>query len=250
VSSSGKFSADAEFIAIEGGNVKLKKQDGRTVSVPLVKLDEASQQQALKLSIESSAKPQPHATEIAKKNESPSSVEQPPLGSQHRDPSIPVSPPASNETKGRAPTREQLLAEYRTLAELLAMDIKTSPDEFEKEDNKDLASRMATGHEALLMLKQMRAQDPDIKYVAEQSSEAWKQGLARMEALMALPQPPSDGELFISSFFAGLVAGDAVGGGLAGGAIGADAEDKRRAIINELQGVIAAADTCQRRFGV
>lgn len=46
---SGKFSVEAEFVGIDGENVKLLKKDGTTITVPLSKLSATSREQAREL---------------------------------------------------------------------------------------------------------------------------------------------------------------------------------------------------------
>ena len=56
--STGKFQVEAEFVALEGDQVKLKKENGVTVQVPLNRLSAASQQLAKRLAGSSLPPPQ------------------------------------------------------------------------------------------------------------------------------------------------------------------------------------------------
>jgi hypothetical protein len=50
--STGKFNVEAEFLGLADGQVKLRRQDGREVTLPLARLSPADQQAALKLAEE------------------------------------------------------------------------------------------------------------------------------------------------------------------------------------------------------
>ena len=140
------------------------------------------------------------------------------------------------------PSDQPLPAEYRTLAENLALDIKLSPDQFR--DNKGTSELLAEGHRAIMALRGIKSSDRDIAYVTVQAQEAFSEAIKRMERANALPKPPGAGELFVSSFIDGFF-----GNVFGGYARGKEAEDKQAAIIAEVQPLIAAlekADAAQQ----
>lgn len=147
--------------------------------------------------------------------------------------------PASLVLHG-TPSVKQLPPEYRVLAEQLSLDIKSSPDEFH--NDKSMADAMAEIHLAIMELKGVQSSDSDLKYIADQGLAGWSEFVSSLERLNALPAPPSQSEVMVTSFFAGLAAGDPISGMLAGGTIGADAEQKKNSVAVEVQGMIAGGD--------
>ncbi len=158
-----------------------------------------------------------------------------------------VRPDIEREQQGRAeasgaPTPKPLPADYRTLAENLSLDIKSSADEYR--DNKSITEITAEGHQAVMALRGIQSSDRDITYIAEQAEAAYAEAISRFARLNALPKPPGSGELFVSSFIDGLF-GDIFGGY----ARGKDAEEKQNAMNVEVQGLVAAyekADAAQQ----
>lgn len=138
------------------------------------------------------------------------------------------------------PSVKPLPPEYRVLAEHLAMEMKPSPDQFR--DDKGMAEIIAEGHTAVLALRGIQSTDTDLNYIADQGQAGWGDAVSRLERINALPKPPSDGEVLVSSFIAGMLTGDPFSGAMAGGAIGNDADQKRNAVAIEVQGLLAAVD--------
>jgi hypothetical protein len=64
-----------------------------------------------------------------------------------------------------------------------------------------------------------------------------RDGVARLERINALPKPPGDGRLAVESFIHGFY-----GNVFYGYARGVDAEEKQNAILDEVQGMLAAGD--------
>src|SRR6185437_2544978 len=132
-------------------------------------------------------------------------------------------------------TPTPLPADYRTLAENLAFDMKSSPDQFR--DNKDMIKIIAEGRESIMALRGIQSSDRDIAYISEQGQSAFAEAVHRMGRISALPKPPGAGDLFVSSFVDGFF--DNVFGGYARGK---DAEDKQNAIMVEAQALIGAIE--------
>lgn len=125
--------------------------------------------------------------------------------------------------------------EYRTLAAHLSHELKPNPADFR--DDKSLTDIIAEGHAAILDLRAIKSNDPDITYIAAQATAAYTDAVARMERINALPKPPSDGSIFFESFIHGLY-----GNIYAGYELGAEADKKRKAIADELTGASAAIE--------
>ena len=69
VDTSGKYSVEADFIALKDGAVKLEKEDGRIISIPMDKLDNESQEQAKQLAKSANSGPlEPGAQKHASKH--------------------------------------------------------------------------------------------------------------------------------------------------------------------------------------
>ena len=139
-----------------------------------------------------------------------------------------------DSTQG-ADSPKTLPPEYRTLAENLCLDIKSSPDLYR--DNKGMTEIIAEGHGAVMALRGIQSSDQDITYIAEQGRSAYSEAISRLERINALPKPPGAGELFVSSFVDGLF-----GNVFGGYARGKDAEDKQNAIIVEAQALVGAVE--------
>ncbi len=137
----------------------------------------------------------------------------------------------SNGTAASKP----LPPEYRTLAENLSLDIKSSPDEYR--DNKGITEIIREGHGAVMALRGIQSSDRDITYIAEQGQSAYSEAISRLERINALPKPPGAGELFVSSFIDGFF-----GNVFGAYARGKDAEGKHNAIIIEAQALLAAIE--------
>ncbi len=125
--------------------------------------------------------------------------------------------------------------EYRTLAEILSLDIRSDPKQYR--DNEGMAEIIGEGHTAVMALRGIKSSDSDINYIAAQGQAAFSDAISRLERINSLPKPPGEGELFVSSFIDGFFSNFA-------GAFerARDAEDKQRAIINEVEGLIGAID--------
>lgn len=133
------------------------------------------------------------------------------------------------------PTSQPFPPELRVLAEQLAVDMKASPNDFR--DNVPLAQTLANLQATVLALQQIQSTDPAISAVAEKGLSVVKQLTAGFERLNALPKPPSSGEIFADSFIHGLY-----GNLFTPYARALEADEQQRAIIAELQGLIAAVD--------
>lgn len=142
---------------------------------------------------------------------------------------------SSGSSNGGSTTQKGLPSEYRTLAESLSLDIRSDPKQYR--DNKGMAEIIGEGHTAVMALRGIKSSDSDINYIAGQGQAAFSDAISRLERINSLPKPPGEGELFVSSFIDGFFFNFA-------GAYerGRDAEDKQRAIINEVQGLIGAID--------
>jgi hypothetical protein len=142
---------------------------------------------------------------------------------------------SSGSSNGGSAAPKALPPEYRTLAENVSLDIRSDPKQYR--DNKRMAEIIAEGHTAVMALRGIKSSDSDITYIAGQSQTACSDAISRLEKINSLPKPPGEGELFVGSFIDGFFFNFA-------GAYerGKDAEDKQRAIINELQGLIGATD--------
>jgi|GEM_PF-2186402 len=141
------------------------------------------------------------------------------------------APPAKVGT----PSVKPLPPEFRVLAEQLVLDMKLSPDDFR--DDKGLPEIIAEGHSAVLALRGIRSDDFDITYVANQGQAACGEAVSRFERINAMPKPPGAGSLFVESFIHGLY-----GNVFYGYALGVDAEEKQKAIMAEVQVLLAAMD--------
>lgn len=142
-----------------------------------------------------------------------------------------ASPPAVVGT----PSVKPLPPEYRVLAEHLVLEMKPSPDDFR--DDKGLPEIIAEGHSAVLAMRGIQSEDSDITYVANQGQAACGEAVLRLERINSLPKPPGAGSLFVESFIHGLY-----GNVFYGYALGVDAEEKQKAIMVEVQGLLAAVD--------
>lgn len=125
--------------------------------------------------------------------------------------------------------------EYRTLAGHLGYGLKPRPADFR--NDKSLTDVLAEGHAAILDLRAVRSDDPDITYIAAQAAAAFSDAVARMERLNALPKPPPAGTVMVSSFVHGFF-----GNPYAGYELGADADRKQRAVADELTAATAAIE--------
>jgi hypothetical protein len=130
---------------------------------------------------------------------------------------------------------EPLPPEYRVLADNLAIGIKTGPSEFQ--DNKELAQIISEGHVSVLAFRGIQSADSDITYIAAQGQAAASEIVSRLERVNSLPKPPSAGSLFVESFIHGLY-----GNFITPYAQGVDADEKQKAIIAEVQALMAAVD--------
>ena len=138
------------------------------------------------------------------------------------------------------PSAKPLPPEYRILAEHLAVEVRPSPDQYR--DDIGTEEILAAGHSAVLALRGIQSSDSDLNYIANLGQAALSDAVMRLERINALPKPPSDGEVMVSSFMAGFLSGDMVSGAMAGGAIGYDADQKRNAVATEVHGLIAALE--------
>ena len=142
-----------------------------------------------------------------------------------------ASPPATVGT----PSVKPLPPEFRVLAEQLVLEMKPSPDDFR--DDKGLPEIIAEGHSAILALRGIRSDDSDIPYVANQGQAAIGEAVSRLERINAMPRPPGAGSLLVESFIHGLY-----GNVYYGYALGVDADEKQKAIMAEVQVLLAAMD--------
>jgi hypothetical protein len=150
------------------------------------------------------------------------------------------TPPSSPPVVVRMPSVKPLPLEYRVLAEHLALEMKTSPNQFR--DDKGMPEIISELHSAVIGLRAIQSSDTDITYIATLGQDGLSDAVSRLERINSMPKPPSDGEMLVSSFFAGMLTGDPVSGALAGGAIGNDADQKRNAVASEVLGLFAAVD--------
>jgi hypothetical protein len=125
--------------------------------------------------------------------------------------------------------------EYRTLAMQLAQHVKTDPRAFR--DDKSMVEVIAEGHAAVMDLRRIKSTDADITYIASLGTEAFSDAVNRMERINSLPKPPDVGSLMVESFIHGLY-----GNVYAGYALGADADNKQKAIAVEVQGLVGAIE--------
>jgi len=132
-------------------------------------------------------------------------------------------------------TAKTLPPEYRTLAGHLGQSLKPNVNDFR--DDKSTTDIVAEGHAAILDLRAIKSSDTDIGYIASQGATAYGDAVSRMERINALPKPPSAGSLFVESFVHGLY-----GNVYAGYALGADADSKQKAILDEVTGLVAAIE--------
>jgi len=146
----------------------------------------------------------------------------------------PFSPPYPLPATS-TPCAKPLPDEYRTLANALAMEMRSAPDQFR--DDKGITEILAEGHSAVLDLRGIQSSDEDIMYIADQGEAAFSEALLHLERINALPKPPGAVELFVSSFVDGFF------GNIFGAyARALDAEEKQNAIIAELYPLIAAIE--------
>ena len=140
------------------------------------------------------------------------------------------------------PSVQPLPPEYRVLAETLALGMKSSPDQFR--DDMGTAESIASLHSGVIALRGIQSSDTDITYVASQGEEAVSDAVSRFERINSLPKPPDACTQFVTSFIGGFYTGyTGDPSGLAGGfAAGVDAENKWKAIVDELQASIAAIE--------
>ncbi|WP_417746740.1 hypothetical protein [Rosistilla oblonga] len=142
---------------------------------------------------------------------------------------------ASPRAKLGTPSTRPLPPEFRVLAKHLAFEMKPSLDDFR--DDKGLSEIIAEGHLAVLDLNGIQTEDADITYVANQAKAACGEAASRLQQIKAMPKPSDAGSLFAESFVHGLY-----GNVYYGYALGVDAAEKQKAIMAELQGLLAAAD--------
>lgn len=146
-----------------------------------------------------------------------------------------ASPPASQHATSTVAGEKPLLPEYRTLAAHLSHELKPNVADFR--DDKSLSDIIAEGHAAILDLRAVQSDNPDINYIVAQATPALAETLRRLERINALPKPPSNGSVFFESFLHGLY-----GNVYAGYELGADADNKRKAILDEVTGLSAAIE--------
>jgi hypothetical protein len=142
---------------------------------------------------------------------------------------------ASSDIKPLVGGTKSLPPEYRILAGHLSQELKPNTSDFR--DDKSLTDIVAEGHAAILDLRGIKSSDPDISYIASQAVAAYTEVVGRLERINALPKPPSAGSLFVESFLHGLY-----GNVFAGLALGVDADNKAKAILDEVNGLVAALE--------
>ena len=143
--------------------------------------------------------------------------------------------PASKLPQYSTPSSKPLPEEYRVLASHLSMEMKSDPGHFR--DNREIAEIMAEVQSALLDLREIKSNDKEIMYLADQVQNANTLFLQCINKLNALPKPPNDGTLFVGSMLDGFF-----GNFLGSYHRGLDAEAKQNALNVELQSAIAAVD--------
>ena len=140
------------------------------------------------------------------------------------------SNPRSHTGSGKA-----LPAEYRVVATCLAHPLKANATDFRTD--KSMAEAIAEGQSQVMDLRKVKSADSDLTQIAAQGESACSEVVRRLEQINALPKPPNAGSLFAESFLHGFF-GDVSGGF----ALGADADQKQKAILVELEGLAAALD--------
>jgi hypothetical protein len=159
---------------------------------------------------------------------------------------IPPSNPGSHQTSqsftAAIPKWDASLAskialppEYRILCEHVAMELKVNPDEYR--DDKAIAETIAEGHDSVMSLRSIKSDDSDIMYVASHAQTAFAEAITRLERINALPKPQGVSNLMVESFIHLLY-----GNFYQGYALGADADEKQKAIAVELEALLAAVD--------
>jgi len=133
------------------------------------------------------------------------------------------------------PSSKPFPPKLRVLAEHFTVDIKASPNDFR--DNVPLSQTLADLQATVLALQQIRSTDPAISAVAERGLSVAQQLTAGFERVNALPKPPSSGEILAESFIHSLY-----GNYFTPYAHALEADEQQRAILSELQGLIAALD--------
>lgn len=129
----------------------------------------------------------------------------------------------------------KLPSEYRTLCEHVAIELKADPGDFH--NDKALSEVIAEGHTSVMALRSIRSEDEDIAYVTTHAQQAFADALSRLERINAMPQPQDAGSVMVESFIHGLY-----GNAYYGYAIGVEADEKRKAIADEVQALMASVD--------
>ena len=142
---------------------------------------------------------------------------------------------SDSERSKEAPEVKPLPPEYLVLAKHLATEMVASPQDVCGE--KTLSQIIAGGHSAVLDLGTIQSQDPRINYLAKLGQTALNKIVFRLERINALPKSPGQAELMVESFIHGLY-----GNPYYGYLLGVDATEKQKAIIDELQALLVAAD--------
>ncbi len=121
------------------------------------------------------------------------------------------------------------------LAKHLALGMKPSRDNFR--DDKEFTEIIAEGHSSILALSGIQSEDSDLTYVAAHGQAAFEESVSRLERINAMPKPPGVGSLLFESFIHGCY-----GNVYYSYALGVDADEKQKAIMEEVRGVLAAGD--------
>ena len=142
---------------------------------------------------------------------------------------------ASPRAKVGTPSTKPLPPEFRVLAKHLVFEMKPSPVDFR--DDKGFTEIIAEGHSTILALSGIQSEDSDLTYVATHGQAACEEAVSRLERINAMPKPPGAGNLLFESFIHVCY-----GNVYYGYALGVDADEKQKAIMAEVHGVLAAGD--------
>jgi len=138
--------------------------------------------------------------------------------------------------------------EYRILAKWVTQEMKKTQRELLRDDV-EVKEIIAELQKAIIELRNIKSADSDINDLAAQAHEAAVEVRTRIEKLNRLPKPADATDLMVEGFFAGLASG------LLGDPIitptfyslkrSAEENQKRKAIITELEGYIAAVNKAE-----
>ncbi len=146
---------------------------------------------------------------------------------------LPATRPAETQAVVTPPHAVELPTAYPTVAKVLTRPL--APSAAALSDNRGMAEMMAAAQSGLLDLRAVKSSNGDLQYIATEGAAGLTEMYRRLQALDALPRPATGSSATLAAALHGL-AGDLTG--FFG--VGAQAADRQRALLDELQGFAAA----------